>query len=271
MKVNSLSSKSPFIITIGHEKGGTGKSTISTHLSIGLTYRGYKICLIDLDMRQNTSFSFFKNREHQKNMYDIQNIEKYFGLYASENNNREEAFEEDFQNLINTISKGSGCDFIILDTAGSNMNFSQLSLRVCDLLLTPLSDSFIDINVLISLDEKTKRMHFGSYASTIFNQKKYRIQNNFSSFKWMVIRNKTSPIISKNTEKCLQVLDFASKKMHFEIFSQINDRLLYKEIFNLGLTIFDIKLLFKDINFNKESALIEQNNLINRIIDYKNS
>ena len=44
--------KKPYIIVLGNEKGGTGKSTLSMHLIVHLLRLGFKIGSIDIDARQ---------------------------------------------------------------------------------------------------------------------------------------------------------------------------------------------------------------------------
>ena len=42
------------VIVVGNEKGGTGKSTLSIHISVALLKAGFRVATIDLDTRQRT-------------------------------------------------------------------------------------------------------------------------------------------------------------------------------------------------------------------------
>lgn len=42
-------------IAVSNRKGGTGKSTVSTHLAAGLAHRGYNVCLVDTDSQGDAS------------------------------------------------------------------------------------------------------------------------------------------------------------------------------------------------------------------------
>ena len=50
------------IIVIGNEKGGAGKSTIAVHLVAALLHEGARVCVVDLDIRQQSTAHFFSNR-----------------------------------------------------------------------------------------------------------------------------------------------------------------------------------------------------------------
>src|ERR1700759_2267414 len=54
--------RSAHVIVLGNEKGGTGKSTLSIHLTIALLKAGYRVASIDLDVRQRTLTRFLANR-----------------------------------------------------------------------------------------------------------------------------------------------------------------------------------------------------------------
>jgi len=41
--------RSAHVIVLGNEKGGTGKSTLSIHITIALLKAGYRVASIDLD------------------------------------------------------------------------------------------------------------------------------------------------------------------------------------------------------------------------------
>ena len=54
--------RSAHVIVVGNEKGGTGKSTVSIHLSVALLKAGFRVATVDLDTRQQTLTRFFENR-----------------------------------------------------------------------------------------------------------------------------------------------------------------------------------------------------------------
>lgn len=43
---------SPYVIVIGNEKGGSGKTTIAMHLAVALLKEGHRVGTIDLDSNQ---------------------------------------------------------------------------------------------------------------------------------------------------------------------------------------------------------------------------
>ena len=49
------------IITIGNEKGGAGKSTISVHVAIAALKAGHNVAVLDLDIRQQSFAHFLEN------------------------------------------------------------------------------------------------------------------------------------------------------------------------------------------------------------------
>jgi Mrp family chromosome partitioning ATPase len=54
--------RSAHVIVLGDEKGGTGKSTLSIHITIALLKAGCRVASIDLDVRQRTLTRFLENR-----------------------------------------------------------------------------------------------------------------------------------------------------------------------------------------------------------------
>ena len=49
-------------ITVHSYRGGTGKSMISSNLAVILALRGYRVCLLDMDLFAPSLFSTFKNQ-----------------------------------------------------------------------------------------------------------------------------------------------------------------------------------------------------------------
>lgn len=54
--------RSAHVIVLGNEKGGTGKSTLSIHITIALLKAGYRVTSIDLDVSRRTLTRFLENR-----------------------------------------------------------------------------------------------------------------------------------------------------------------------------------------------------------------
>jgi chromosome partitioning protein len=55
----------PYVIVLGNEKGGTGKSTTAVHLVVALLKLGFSVGSIDLDGRQGTLSRYLaKRRAH---------------------------------------------------------------------------------------------------------------------------------------------------------------------------------------------------------------
>ncbi len=52
----------PYIIVLGNEKGGTGKSTTAMHLIVALLKVGFKVGSVDLDSRQGSLTRYVANR-----------------------------------------------------------------------------------------------------------------------------------------------------------------------------------------------------------------
>jgi chromosome partitioning protein len=45
---------SAYVVVVGNEKGGSGKSTIAIHLAVALMKAGQRVATIDIDSRQKS-------------------------------------------------------------------------------------------------------------------------------------------------------------------------------------------------------------------------
>ena len=50
------------IIVVGNEKGGSGKSTTSMHIATALSRMGWRVGVLDLDLRQRSLGRYVENR-----------------------------------------------------------------------------------------------------------------------------------------------------------------------------------------------------------------
>jgi cellulose biosynthesis protein BcsQ len=260
--------KQPFIITLAHEKGGTGKSTLATHLAIGLMYynKDFKIALLDLDNRQLSSFNFFQNR--QQYGANVPNLTTCQKIDSSISDSKKNAYNEDFQALEYTLYSLNHCDFIIVDTAGSYNNFTIAAVHFCDLLITPVTESHFDIDAIVQLKKYEKNILNGPFYEIVFEQRKALQIANKAPFEWMIVINRASSLYQENSENCKEILNTLSKNLNFNVQYIIKDRNVYKELCNHGLTIFDLPNLVNDLGMMKIKAHAEMDKFIFTVIKF---
>ena len=61
-KFSKRRSASAHVIVLGNEKGGSGKSTVASHVAVGLLKAGQRVATIDLDARQQSFTRYINNR-----------------------------------------------------------------------------------------------------------------------------------------------------------------------------------------------------------------
>ncbi|MBP5399763.1 MAG: AAA family ATPase [Alphaproteobacteria bacterium] len=228
------------IITISNEKGGTGKSTISMHLAILLIQEGFKTAVVDMDGRQGTLSNYIKNRHS----FGIQNHINLIAPQLVTITPRENPLE--YQNHVSEIKMAidelsKSYDAIIIDTPGNKNYLFELAHKLADTLITPISDSFIDLNVLATIDENNpQKQQAGQYAQFVWEIKKYLAQQGKPLLNWIVVGNKISPFNSRNKNLFFDHLQKISKMYGFRIAGNLRDRTIYKEMFPQGLTVLDL-------------------------------
>ena len=67
----AASEAGPFVIVVGNEKGGAGKTTVSMHLIAGLLNAGKRVGAIDLDIRQRSLSNYIDHRRLWVGQRDI--------------------------------------------------------------------------------------------------------------------------------------------------------------------------------------------------------
>ncbi|MGB6400816.1 MAG: division plane positioning ATPase MipZ, partial [Bradyrhizobium sp.] len=61
-KFSKRRSASAHVIVLGNEKGGSGKSTVASHVAVGLLKAAQRVATIDLDARQQSFTRYINNR-----------------------------------------------------------------------------------------------------------------------------------------------------------------------------------------------------------------
>ncbi len=226
------------VLVIGNEKGGSGKSTAALHIAVALMGDGAHVATLDLDARQGTLSRYVENRAAYARRKSVDlSVPMHAAVPASGDEADEKArFEAVLEPLL------ASADFVIIDTPGSDTHLSRLAHTHADTLLTPLNDSFIDLDLLARIDPDTlKILRPSIYAEAVWKQRQLRAVQGGRPVDWVVMRNRLSSIAARNKRDMGTVIDALAKRIGFRVTGGLSERVIYKELFLNGLTLLDLK------------------------------
>ncbi|WP_020176741.1 division plane positioning ATPase MipZ [Methyloferula stellata] len=234
--------RSAHVIVIGNEKGGTGKSTLSIHITIALLKAGFRVATIDLDTRQRTLTRFFENRQSwaqtapwevelpfhhaldrgaSANVHDNETME--FGAFADAIASVEHAYE-----------------FVVIDTPASDSYLMRLAHSLADTLVSPVNDSYIDVDVFSRVHhDKARRGEIAHYADLVLEARRKRHLVDQGIIDWVLVRNRVASIQSNNSKQIAISLARMSPELQFRPMEGLHDRVIFRELFPIGLTALD--------------------------------
>ena len=127
------------IITIGSNKGGTGKTTTATNIAIALASQNKDVCLVDADFQRSSS-KWYNDRQESKITPSITLVEKY-------------------DNISKTLKElDKKFDYVIVDVAGRNSREMITGVSVSHILLSPHQASQLDLDTIQELQEQITRI-----------------------------------------------------------------------------------------------------------------
>ena len=222
----------PHIIVFANEKGGSGKSTSAVHVAIALAAGGRKVAAFDLDGRQRTMTRYLENRVATTARTGITLVTPRFEAIKGDST---EEFEDRFATL------GADADVLLIDTPGRDDPLARLAATRADTLVTPINDSFIDLDLIGQVDPETYRVKRPSfYAEMIWDARKVRAKTDGATVDWVVLRNRLQQLEARNMRRVGAALDELSKRIGYRVIPGLSERVIYRELFPKGLTLLDI-------------------------------
>lgn len=229
------------IVVIGNEKGGCGKSTTAMHVAVGLMQLGNSVATIDLDARQGTLSRYISNRKNyvKASKNDV-SIPEHYSILPTEDGVSPEVGKEKLRLLIEGAMINH--DVVVIDAPGTDSQLSRLAHSYADTLLTPINDSLVDFDVLAHVDgQKMTIVGPSHYAEMVWEQKKIRAERDQGSIDWLVVRNRISSLDTHNAREVSRLLTDLSKRIGFRVAPGFSERMIFRELFLVGLTILDLK------------------------------
>ena len=205
------------IISIAHQKGGVGKSTIAFNLAVELSKK-YKVSVIDLDFQK--SLTIFNEHRKESSLPPL-------NIFSFGN-------QKDFVNFL----KRNKDDIVLIDLGGFDSDLNRIAMIASDMMITPVSNSMIEIyglenfkQILIDLKEVEPEMksfvllnNINPRASKAIIELQEYIQSNPNYFKLLktIIRRRNDFVKGFESGKSVVEIDSKSKASK-EIKSLIKD------------------------------------------------
>lgn len=262
-----MASQKPYIIVLGNEKGGTGKSTVAMHLITRLLWQGYQVGSIDVDARQGTLSRYVENRKSRIQSMGLElPVPEHFSVFRSNKESNSEAYGEEQERFSEALDLLRHHDFIVIDTPGSDTYLSRLAHSYADTLITPLNDSFIDLDMLVRVSpDSLDILRPSTYSEMVWDQKKQRAIRDNGSIDWIVLRNRLSSIHSRNKEEMERVLMALAKRIGFRLIPGFGERVIFRELFLGGLTLLDLRKTNTPMTLSHVAAKQELSALFDKI------
>ncbi len=240
------------VIVLGNEKGGTGKSTTAMHLIVALLRNGHSVASVDLDSRQGTLTHYLDNRAGfaaEKGL-DLPMPARHAGDLA-------EATAEELEKVIEQSI--AACDYVVVDTPGSESALSRVAHEWADTLIAPINDSLVDLDVFARIERESLEIKEPShYADMVLEAKKLKADRTGEPIDWIVLRSRLSAIHARNQENVADVFARLSKLIGFREGPGLSERVIYHELFLSGLTLLDLRDRGVDVEFTMSHVAARQ-------------
>ena len=210
---------------------------------VALLRQGKAVGSLDIDARQGTLSRYLENREVFMRDTGIRlPMPEHRRLYRSEADSRSEAEAEERERIETAFAGLAGKDFLVIDTPGADTYLSRLAHQRADTLVTPLNDSFIDLDLLAKVDREGRKILGPSvYSQMVWEQRQMRARSGGRPIDWIVMRNRLSQLDARNKREVAELLDKLAARIGFRVAPGFAERVIFRELFVKGLTLLDLR------------------------------
>jgi chromosome partitioning protein len=269
--MHSNRSGSAHVVVLGSEKGGSGKSTTTMHIAVPLMKAGQRVATIDLDCRQQSLTRYIDNPGAwaRRTGLDIE-IPTHSCVKFGQTMHIGDNEDSEYRQFTDAVSAAEhSFDFIVIDTPGSDSYLMRLVHSLADTLVTPINDSFLDFDVLGTVDAATYAVTGEShYARMVRDIRRQRRQFDGATTDWLVVRNRLSVIASRHRQMVATRLNELSFRLGFRSVDGFAEREVYREFFPHVLTALDnldVAGVGTDPSLDQEAARKEVTGLLRRL------
>jgi chromosome partitioning protein len=239
---SAASDRGPRVVVIGNHKGGSGKSTVAMHLIVALLKAGKRVASFDLDVQQRTLTHYIEYRQAWAKRNGLALELPHHACAADagwDDPSRRQA--DNVRLFIRSLEKlQADFDFIVIDTPGSDDRLSRIAHGMADTLITPINDSFVDLDLIVTVGASAGPAPILSrYAEAVWAALDGRRAIGGRPTDWIVFRNRLLPLASRNNRQIGELLSLVAPDVGFRTAPGLSERVVFREFFPVGLTAFD--------------------------------
>ena len=227
------------VVVLGNEKGGTGKSTTAMHLIVALLRDGNSVASVDLDGHQGTLTRYIENRRNFAGSEGLRlHLPEHHRVAGGAAERPTESSQADA--LIDRLAAAH--DYVVLDCPGTDNALARHAISRADILITPVNDSFIDLDLLARIGGTPPRVLGPSvYSQTVWEGRQRRAMNGGRPIDWIVLRNRLSPLDSRNKKSVGLTLEELARRIGCRCLDGFHERVIFRQLFLQGLTVLDLR------------------------------
>jgi chromosome partitioning protein len=215
---------------------------MAMHVVVALLKAGRTVACIDTDSRQLTLTRYLENRARWARRSGVElETPTHFSVKLGEGAVISEVEAREFAGFTEIVDRlGETFDFVVIDTPAGDSYRMRLSHMLADTLVTPVNDSFVDLDVLGRVEGETLKATAPShYADLVAEARRHRLAAGSGDTDWVVVRNRLSTLASRNQRNVINGLTELAAALDFRIADGVSERVIFREFFPMGLTAFD--------------------------------
>ncbi|WP_156680310.1 division plane positioning ATPase MipZ [Sphingomonas profundi] len=227
-----MTAGTPHFIVFANEKGGSGKSTSAVHTAVALAAAGRRVAALDMDTRQRTLARYLENRQATVRRLGIDLPMPAFDTFDP---------AKGIPIDVRLDAMAADAEIVVVDTPGRDDVDARAAIIRADTLVTPINDSFIDLDLIGQVDAETYKVRRPSfYAELVWEARKQRGKRDGATVDWVVLRNRLQHIEARNMKRVAQAMGELSKRVGFRVVPGLSERVIFRELFPKGLTLLDL-------------------------------
>jgi chromosome partitioning protein len=205
------------------------------HLVVGLMQQGLEVACVDLDQSQLSLTRFLENRG---SFSRSQNLDLSMSAHLAPI--WDEGNLEPLQHSLTELRRLR--DVVIIDCPAGYSVSTRLAIGLADKLVTPINDSFVDLDLLAVLEPKTLAFRrLGPFGQGVEEARGRRRHSGGGELEWIVLRNRLTSLEAHNKARLADALAALSGRLDFRQGQGLSERVIYRELFLEGLTLLDLR------------------------------